>query len=226
MLGKKVIGISLVLTCLLFGYSVTADANQTRRDGKWEATFQFSNTQSFDVLGVNEAGDPINSNIDNDLGWGFTFGYNINEHVLVNFEWMASTPNYSVDFTNENGNQTSINNKLDLYHTQINGVYNFSTDQFTPFVQAGFGWSYVDSNIANGPPQGGCWYDPWWGYICNTYQSTFDDTRFSYNVAAGFRYEIDNGLTLKASYKQLWMNLSSSEDASMGIIHLEIGSIF
>jgi len=226
MLGRKTIALSLMLTSFLLGYSTDVNANQTKRDGKWEATFQFSNTQSFDINGVNGAGDSITSNIDNDLGWGFTLGYNINEHVLVNFEWMASTPNYSVNFIDENENPSTINNKLDLYHTQINGVYNFSTDQFTPFVQAGFGWSYADSNIANGPPQGGCWYDPWWGYICDYYQSTYDETRFSYNVAAGFRYEIDNGLTVKASYKQLWMDLSNSDDASMGIFHIEIGSHF
>ena len=222
MLGKKIMVLSLVLTSLIFGYSATADANQTRRDGKWEATFQFSNTQSLNIDGEGGSGLDIN----NDLGWGFTFGYNINEHFLVNLEWMASTPNYKATFIDDDGEASSISHKLDMYHTQINGVYNFSTDQFTPFVQAGFGWSYLDSNIANGPPQGGCWYDPWWGYICDYYQSTYDDTRFSYNVAAGFRYEIDNGLTVKASYKQLWMDLSSSEDASMGIIHVEIGSIF
>ncbi|MCJ8319239.1 MAG: porin family protein [Colwellia sp.] len=222
MLGKKAIILSLLLASLLAGYASDAAANQTKRAGKWESTFQFSNTQSFDINGAEGSG----VDVDNDLGWGFTFGYNVNEHILVNFEWMASSPKYTATFVNDDGQSTSIKHKMDIYTTQVNGIYHFTRDQFTPFIQAGLGWSYIDSNIANGPPVGGCWYDPWWGYICDSYQSTYDDTRFSYNVAAGFRYEIDTGLTIKASYKQLWMDLSNSKDASMGIFHLEIGSYF
>lgn len=225
MLGNKIAVVGLILGGLLFGFASDADAGQTKRAGKWESTFQFSNTQSFDIGGVEGSGVEV----DNDLGWGFTFGYNINEHILVNVEWMASTPDYKATFVPEDPDldPATLKYKMDMYHTQINGIYHFTRDQFTPFVQAGFGWSYVDSNIASGPPSGGCWYDPWWGIpICDYYQSTFDDTRFSYNLAAGFRYEIDTGLTIKASYKQQWMDLSNSKDASMGIVHLEIGSYF
>jgi len=226
MLGKKIVITSIVLGSLLFGFINTADAAQTKRAGKWESTFQFSNTQSFDV----EAGEKGSGvDVDNDLGWGFTFGYNINEHVLVNFEWMATQPKYTATFVSDDPDKdpATLKYKLDMYHSQINGVYHFTRDEFTPYVQAGFGWSYIDSNIADGPPTGGCWYDPWWNqWICDSYQSTFDDTRFSYNLAAGFRYDIDTGLTLKASYKQQWIDLSGSEDASMGIFQLEIGSYF
>ena len=225
MLIRKTATMGLLVASLVVGYVSDASANQTKRAGKWESTFQFSNTQSFSV--GSDQGSRIE--VDNDLGWGFTLGYNINEHLLVNLEWMATRPSYKATFVSDDPvvEPVTLKYKMDMYHTQFNGVYNFTRGQFTPFVQAGFGWSYIDSNIADGPPSGGCWYDPWWGIpICDTYQNTFDDTVFSYNVAAGVRYEIDTGLTLKASYKQLWVDLSSSNSSSVGIVHLEIGSYF
>jgi opacity protein-like surface antigen len=115
---------------------------------------------------------------------------------------------------------------MNLYNSQFNFVYHFMTEQFTPFVQAGLGWSYIDSNIADGPPGAICWWDPWWGYICEGYQDTYNDTRFSYNVAVGVRYELDNSMFFRASYQQNWVTLSNSDDLSLGMVHLEIGSIF
>ena len=62
--------------------------------------------------------------------------------------------------------------------------------------------------------------------MCDSYQNTHSDTRFSYNVAAGFRYELDNSVFFRASYKQSWIDLSSSDDLSLGVVSLEVGSIF
>ncbi len=64
------------------------------------------------------------------------------------------------------------------------------------------------------------------GYICDSYQKIHYDERFSYNVAVGFRYELDYSLFFRASYKQAWIDLSNSEDASIGSYHLAVGSIF
>lgn len=223
MLGKKIAVVSVLIGSLFVGMISVAEANQTRRAGQWESTFQLTNTQSFNIDGQ----DNSSVAVDNDIGWGFSLGYNINAHVLVNFEWMATRPDYKARFINDNGIPKTVDFRMDMYHTQFNGIYHFTRDKFTPYVQAGFGWSYLDSNIGKGEPIGGCWYDPWWGiYRCDYYQNTYNDTRFSYNVAAGVRYELDNGLTLKASYKQLWLDLKGSSATDTGILHFEIGSIF
>ena len=51
MLGKTVIVTSLLLGCFVLGSMDVANANQSKRSGKWESTFQLSNTQSFGVDG-------------------------------------------------------------------------------------------------------------------------------------------------------------------------------
>jgi opacity protein-like surface antigen len=115
---------------------------------------------------------------------------------------------------------------MNVVQSQFNVVYHFMTEAFTPFVQAGVGWSYLDSNIATGPPNSICWWDPWLGYVCDYYQNTFSDSRLSYSIAAGVRYELANSMFFRASYQQSWIDLSNSQDAELGSFHLEVGSIF
>ena len=40
------------------------------------------------------------------------------------------------------------------------------------------------------PPQTGCWWDPWWGYICTTYQNTRDTDEFAYQAGVGVRWDV------------------------------------
>ena len=206
----------------LLSVSCDAFANYTIRDGKWESTFQLLSSQSTSVAGENDTG----VSLDSDIGWGFTLGYNVNANLLLNFEFSSLTPDYEATLTDDKGKQFTINHKMNVTQSQFNAVYHFMTEQFTPFVQAGVGWSYLDSNIAKGPPNSICWWDPWWGYVCESYQNTFSESRFSYNVAAGVRYELDNSMFFRASYQQSWVDLSSSEDLSLGSFHLEVGSVF
>ncbi len=214
----------LIGACALLSLSFSGElaAKQTKRDGKWESSFKLLHSLSTDING--KMGSSID--IDSDIGWGFSLGYNINPHILVNYEFTSTTPKYDATIVDEDNDIHNIKHKMSLFSSQFNAVYTFTTEQFTPFVQAGLGWSYLDSNIADGPPNGFCWWHPIWGYICESYQNTHDDTRFSYNVAAGVRYELDNSLFFRASYQQNWVDLSSSDDLSVGMFHIEVGSMF
>jgi len=222
MLIKKMMVLISVVALLSLSYSADSHAKYTKRDGKWESSFQFINSQSTNTHG--EGGSSID--IDSDIGWGFTLGYNVNPHVLVNFEFSSLTPRYDASFVKDDGEIASIKHKMNMYQSQFNVVYNFMAEQFTPFVQAGLGWSYLDSNIASGPPGAVCWWDPWWGYVCDSYQNTYNETRLSYNIAVGVRYELDNAMFFRASYQQNWVDLSRADDLELGTIHIEIGSIF
>jgi len=224
MFNKILMSKLVVLSCIVgFLVSTHANANYTKRSDKWEASFKILNTQSTDIDGQNGSQTSMKS----DFGWGFTLGYNLNPHILLNFDFSASTPSYKATLVDsEDGSKHEINHKMDLLDSQFNVVYNVFTSQFTPYIQAGVGWSFVDSNIAKGPPNSICWWDPWWGYVCDSYQNTYNDERFSYNVAVGFRYELDNSLFFRASYKQSMIDFSNSDDASIGSYHFEIGSIF
>ena len=222
MLIKKIAILSTIIAVLAMSYSSSSEANYTKRSDKWEGSFKMLNSQEFDVNGSN--GSSVD--VSDDLGWGFSLGYNVNPHILVNFEWTATSPRYDATLIDDGGDEHVIKHKMNMYNSQLNVVYNFMTERFTPFVQAGLGWSYMDSNIADGPPGSVCWWDPWYGYICDYYQDTYTDTRLAYNVAAGARYEFDNSMFIRASYQQIWVDLSGASTADIGLIHFEIGSIF
>jgi opacity protein-like surface antigen len=220
-LMTKAVIFSAVLAIMTCTVSTDANAKYTKRADKWEASFKLLNNQSSDVDGQGGSGLAI----DSDYGWGFTLGYNVNPHILLNYEFSSSTPSYKAIEIDNTGGSQQVNGKMDLLESQFNVVYSLFASQFTPYVQAGVGWSYIDSNIVSDVSQG-CWWT-WWGeYYCDTFVNTYDDTRFSYNVAVGFRYELDNSLFLRASYKQSVIDFSHSDDASIGSYHIEVGSIF
>lgn len=218
----KKIAVTSIILLLLISFSDTSEANYTKRSDRWETSLKMVGSESFDVSGTNNS----SVDVDNDFGWGFSLGYNFNPHLLVNFEWTSITPKYAATLIKDDGYEYELNHKMNFYNSQINVIYNFMADSFTPFVQAGAGWSYMNSNIADGPPNTICWWDPWWGYICESYQNTHSDSRLSYNVAAGVRYELDNSMFFKASYQQVWIDLSDASTAGFGMYHLEIGSMF
>jgi len=218
MLIKKMVVLISVVALLALTYSTDSHARYTKRAGKWESTFNFINSQSTNANG--EGGSSIE--LDSDIGWGFSLGYNVNPHILINYEFSSITPRYDATFVKDDGSPTSIKHEMNIYQSQFNVVYNLMAQNFTPFVQAGLGWSYLDSNKTNG--SGGCYPDYYWGWYC--YQDTYSDTRLSYNVAAGIRYELSNGMLFRASYKQSWVDLSHSDALELGTVNIEIGSIF
>ena len=103
----------------------------------------------------------------------------------------------------------------------------FLEGPLSPFVEAGIGWSYFDSNVADGPPVTGCWWHPWWGYICSNFYSTFSSTEFSYGAALGLRYIMRGGMTLKLSVNQYWLDVGNAGgDPELNAARLEVGWSF
>ncbi len=211
---------------LCFSASAFADFynEPSIRSGKWEATFMLTHNDEVFVEGLQGASLDVKET----TGWGASLGYNYSDHLQFNLEFLSSVPNYTATFiSDEDTPQVEIiQHELNVVHTQFNAVYNFRAERLTPYVQAGLGWSYVDSNIADGPAQGVCWWDPWWGYVCEGYQPTYHESNFTYNVGVGLRYELDNEMIFKVSYGRAYSNLSHSDDLAIDIFKFEIGALF
>jgi opacity protein-like surface antigen len=138
--------------------------------------------------------------IDSDWGLGFNFSYLFSEKFMlgVDLEWLS--PDYKATLLNDDGETSIIDHKFSQFNGRIKGTWNFMDGPFTPYLEGGIGWTYVDSNVADGPPITGCWWHPWWGYICSNYYSTFTETSFSYGGAIGARYRLQGNTILKLSY--------------------------
>jgi outer membrane protein W len=170
---------------------------QGNRAGDWE----------WSVVGIyqdssNDAAEGGSSlSVDSDWGLGFGFNYNFNNRFALgaDLEWLS--PDYTaviVEDTNPPQPQT-IRHELSQFNGRIKGTWNIMEGPFTPYVEAGIGWTYIDSNVADGPPTTGCWWHPWWGYICSNFWNTYDTTEFSYGGALGLRYILRGGSFLKFS---------------------------
>ena len=93
---------------------------------------------------------------------------------------------------------------------QFFGQWNILKGKITPFLKASFGWTWVDSNIPSGPATGTCWWDPWWGYVCTTFQDTKSLDGFTYGFDAGARYNFSDTIAVRASYRMMWVDLSNA----------------
>lgn len=102
--------------------------------------------------------------------------------------------------------------------------YYFLTGRIRPFVTAGAGWNFVDTNIPTAPPQVGCWWNPWYGYICEGFQETKDVDGFAYQAAAGVNVRMNSTLSLSGSYRMNWVDYPKADgtptfDAIQLILH-------
>jgi hypothetical protein len=204
-----------------------AAAADSERAGKWQGSIPITFTSGGDY---NSEGTSVN--INDDLGWGFGFGYNLTDHFMVgsDFTWLSANYDASVatDINNDQipDSKVDVGGTLDAANFQLVGQYNILKGRITPFLRASFGWTWIDSNIPSGPATGTCWWDPWYGYICNTWQPTFETTSFAYGAAAGLRAELGERFFIEGSYNVLWVDFDRAGTQSFDGIRLNAGWAF
>ncbi len=94
---------------------------------------------------------------------------------------------------------------MDTSTIGVNGVYYLLGGNFTPFISAGIGYTYIDTNIQTGPSSGSCWWDPWYGYVCTSYANTKTESDWSYNAGIGVRFDVNRAFSLQGSYNKMWL---------------------
>jgi len=192
------------------------------REGRWESTLGLYITAPENAGGIN------NSSVDIDTGFGlgFSAAYNFTQNLALRFDGAWSQADYDAVLDTESQGLVDINHQLSAFTGQVNGVWNLLDGAFTPYLQAGFGWTYIDSNVSDGPPATGCWWDPWWGYICSDFYSTYDETNFSWNVGAGLRYEFENRTFMRGGWERVNIEGGKGADPSFDGFRLEFGWMF
>jgi opacity protein-like surface antigen len=140
--------------------------------------------------------------MNDEVGLGLTLGYKLNRWFTIGGDLDYVSPRYSAVLVSENDptDTIDINHRATQFNSRIKGTLNFMEGPFVPYAQLGIGWSFFDSNVADGPPVTGCYWHPWWGYICSGYYRTYASTEFSYGAAVGARYEFSGGTFLNLSY--------------------------
>ncbi len=202
----------LLIAVLLVSGSATAQMQRERAE-TWDVGLYVMNSGSLSLSGEENSG----LNIDSEYGWGFWGNYNFTNRFALGFDFNWVRPDYDATFVPENDptSPVTISHQLSIFSIQGKGTFHFVEGPISPYIEGGFGWTNVDSNVAEGPPTTGCWWDPWWGYICRPFFSTYSESLTSYSLAGGLRWDVNETYGLRASYGVLELDTSSrTENAS------------
>jgi opacity protein-like surface antigen len=193
----------------------------TPRGGHWEFTIQTIYMGSQDYKG--EHGSSIS--LDDDLGWGFGFGYNISDlfNLGLSLSWRSMSYYATiVDAENENAT-THYSNWLDTATMALCGEYSFLRSRITPYASGRVGWTSIDTNIIASSDYG-CWWDPWYGYICESYDTTYGADAASWALGAGVRFELSPAAFMRVGYEHGWIDANAFD--SNDLFRLDFGLMY
>lgn len=210
-----------VMALALLAGATAADAQD--REGRWEFSLG-----TFYQLGTSIESEGGSTDTDNDFGFELGTSYNFTDNLAVNLGLQWAGVGYDATGYDEDGDPFGITGKFDEFILSANLIYHFTDNQLTPYVGAGIGWTWIDSNIVDGPPSGGCWWDPWWGYVCYTSYPTKTKSAFSYQATLGLRYTFDSdNIFMRLGYTSQWMDFdNASGTPRFDVVILDIGWLF
>ena len=173
--------------------------------------------------------DSSSLDVDSELGWGGNITYNFNKHFALGLDIDYLSPDYELKLVSDTPTEPDvfIDHNFTQWNFRLKGTWNFTEGPLIPYVDFGYAWTDIDSNVADGPPVTGCWWHPWWGYICQNYWSTFSSTETSWGGAVGLRYNLRNQAFLKFSWNRWELDSGgNSSDLTLESLRLEYGWSF
>jgi len=191
------------------------------RAGEWNLSLMAVYQGEESVSGENGSG----ATLKDDWGFGFAVGYNFNNHLALSGEFTFLDPNYDYTIVPDEPNPTpeTFSHQASIFNAMLKGTYNILSGPITPFIDVTLGWRNIDSNVASGPPATGCWWDPWWGYICRQFWNTYSDNGLTYGAGIGIRWDVSRDVFLRASYSAMKADTGSSADPTFDMGRLEVG---
>ncbi len=190
----------------------------TSRARLWDISVQtrYVGEQTRDGEGASSA------SVESDLGWGIGFDYNLNERFDVGlfFNWRSA--NYTATVVPELTSDESeiYSSWLETSTIAVSADWNVLPKRITPYVTGALGWTLIDTNIP-ADIYGGCYYDPWYGYVCMTDVATYGTDVFSYSIGAGMRFEVSEAFFIRVGYDYNGVDLEGAD--GLNIFRLDMG---
>ena len=162
------------------------------------------------VLGQQMSGDTTTSlgieiEVDDTTVGGLGMGYNFNDYLNLNWDMFFGSTDLAAKSYG-----VSLKGDTDLFGMDVNLDYNILKSRFTPIVTGGIGFIRFDGT--------------WEGEYSSV---SFDETDFSYNLGAGFRWNITDHLLVKGVYRFTWTELEDTDDSILlDGVTLSIGYVF
>lgn len=209
------------LALVLIAGATTAQAQD--REDRWE----FSLGLPYQLSGDMEFKGGSTVETQDDFGFEMMSGYHFTDKVATTFGFQWMGVGYDSDVVLEDGTTQGIRGTYDTWSLQGNLIYHLIDGPFTPYIGAGIGYTFIDTNIPTGLPSTGCWWDPWYGYVCSTYYPTKTTNSFSYQAMLGLRYEFNGSTFLRLDYTSQWIDISNSVGTPrFDVIGVDFGWMF
>jgi opacity protein-like surface antigen len=184
-----------------YGYAGTRDAG-------WEfgvdGVYQDSAKWSFN------GGSSVR--VDSDYALTLNAGYRMSSRLEFSFalDWQKADYDATIQSADVPGLSADVSGDYEAFTPRASVNFNFLEGSITPYVTGGLGWSFVDTNIPNGRPTTGCWWDPWYGEICATVQDTHSADGLTYDLGAGVRWDASGGFSLRFGYEKHWYDFDKA----------------
>jgi len=200
----------MALLACLAGMAVaqSAVAQSADREGMWETRLglAFQNSADVDFEGGTTA------ELESGTGFRLGFGYHYTDNIEFGVNFGFDQVDYEAAVAGDDpGEFLGVKGELEYTSMMFDATWNMLSGPFSPFVVGALGWTWVDTNIATELPQTGCWWDPWWGYVCTSWQDTKTIDGLSYQLGVGARYDFSDTFAVHGSYRMTWVDFGNAE---------------
>jgi opacity protein-like surface antigen len=202
-----------LLACVALLASRAASAQGTGPSaGSWEFTlgpvYAFSKQIGF------KEGSTVD--LASNTGGRLGFAFYMTDEFSVGGDFGYSRANFNATVVGDTASgqpPTTVaieNGRTEFSTFNLTAAYHLLDGPIRPFGLLGLGYNWVHTNIATAPPQTGCWWDPWYGYICTTYQPTHGEGSLTYQVGAGVQFNFSEQLGVNVDYRETWIELHNA----------------
>jgi hypothetical protein len=152
---------------------------------------------------------------DGGVGMGLFLARNLNDYFSIGIEGTVSQWDYRASVAPGAGNAGAgydTTGSMETAAVRVNATWNLLATRVTPFVTAGAGAIFLDTNLDSEPPANACWVYPWYGQVCGAAAPRGTLTRFIYNASIGLRADNVGGKLgfLRIALGGEWMELSEA----------------
>ena len=218
---RRLIGLGILILAFAGLAQAQSYTPETMRAQHWEFAIQtryaWSNTY------YTEGGSSVE--VDDDLGWGFGMAYNMSQQFNLGFAFAWRSVPYSAKIipVSDPGNPRYYNNWLDTSTAALTADFNLLQGRITPYVTGNVGWLAIDTNISAGTDIG-CYWDPWYGYLCVPYSTSYGTDCATYGLGIGLRAEVTPTMFLRAGWDHNWNDTDTIDGTDM--LRIDLGAIF
>jgi opacity protein-like surface antigen len=201
----------------------TGPANANR----W-GTSEFYLGGSYVSGGTNQLEDaPVTLNFDDDWNFILGGGYNLNDNLYIGGEMsFASTSFTGIGEDPETGEESRLNQRLEQWGLLVGIEYNLLKGPITPYLSAGLGFTYMETDVPGGDLELIC-YPGYWQWWCYYAYPIYSDWFFTYYAGAGIRWDVNDRTVVRLSYKSNWIDASGLKTSPrQDIFSLTIGGKF